>query len=68
MVSAFKAFCEQRFARPTQSTALEDAVEADLMAEANDIELDESYYVDPVLKEPLRNDAPELFTGSFGLL
>lgn len=35
----FKAFCEQRFARPTQSTALEDAVEADCLAEANDIEL-----------------------------
>mmetsp|Transcript_45478 Transcript_45478/g.99018 ORF Transcript_45478/g.99018 Transcript_45478/m.99018 type:complete len:767 (-) Transcript_45478:75-2375(-) len=46
----FKAFCERHYARPSLFVALEDAVEADRVAEEEaDVTLDYNYYVDPVL-------------------
>lgn len=46
----FKAFCERHYARPSLFVAVEDAVEADRVAEEEaDVTLDYNYYVDPVL-------------------
>ena len=48
---AFKAFCERYYARPALFVALEDAVEADCLAEEEaNVVLDDTYYVDPVLQ------------------